>query len=112
MKRFLKSWLALGLALTVSLLGAVEIQAEEDTGTQKKVELTEGQQKELAILYQDLLDKRKGIINKYLEFGVISAEKAEKMTEHLDGYYKKLEANGFIIDWEKHKGKRDKKFPH
>ncbi|WP_077623605.1 YckD family protein [Sediminibacillus massiliensis] len=105
------------LFLTLIGISGTQIQAEEESGRDnEKVELTEAQKKEMAILYQDLMDKRKGIINKYLEYGVIDEEDAKKMTEHMDAHYKKMEESGFQMHWGKHKNRHMEKppvkFPH
>ncbi|WP_053217900.1 YckD family protein [Virgibacillus senegalensis] len=114
MYRLKRSCCMLALMIAILFIGAGTIQADEDQQeiVEKKPELTEHQQKELATLYQDLFDKRKGIINKYVEFGVIEKEKADKIIKKLDEHYRVLEKNGFIMDHKHHKGKHDHKFSH
>ncbi len=112
MRRFYRSSWAIALLAAVLFTGAGGIQAEDQKPTETMPELTENQQKELAIMYQDMFDKRKGIISKYVEFGVIEKEKADKIIEHLDEHYRMLEENGFVIEHKHHKGKHDDKIPH
>lgn len=102
MKKILVS-LAVMLMLTLS--GSVAVHAELDHHKPKfnEVELTEQQITELKIMYEDLVNQRKGLVEKYLEFGILSEDDAEKMNEHLDGYIEKLEKNNFIPKWDGHK---------
>jgi hypothetical protein len=110
MKNILSIILVAAFFITPVLgLGVSSIQAEEETDRPKEVKLKEHQQQELAILYQDLINKKKGIINLYVEFGVISEDKGQDMKAHLDEYYKKLEGNKFMPYW--HKQQHHKKHP-
>lgn len=93
--------------LTLSVLGAGVVAANEKDTHHKKptfneVELSEEQLQELKVLHEDLINQRKGIINKYVEFGVLSEEDAKKMKEHLDMFLQKMEEGGFIPKWDKH----------
>ncbi|QTN01041.1 DUF2680 domain-containing protein [Sediminibacillus dalangtanensis] len=112
MERFCRSCFAISLLVAVLFLGAGSLQAEDQESPEKMPELTESQQKELAIMYQDMFDKRKGIISKYVEFGVIEKEKADQIIKHLDEHYQMLEENGFVIDHKHHKAKHHDKVPH
>lgn len=97
------------LALVFSVLmigsGVITVGAQPDHHKAKfqDVELSEEQMKDLKMRYEDLINQRKGIIEKYKEFGVLSEEDATKMQEHLDLYLEKLESDGFIPKWDEHK---------
>ncbi|SDM47256.1 YckD family protein [Sediminibacillus halophilus] len=112
MQRFYRCCWAITLLVAVLFTGAVSIQAEDQEPTEPMPELTDNQQKELAIMYQDMFDKRKGIISKYVEFGVLEKEKADQIIKHLDEHYQMLEENGFVIDRKHHHGKHEGKFTH
>lgn len=58
--------------------------------------LTEMQKQELAALYKNMFDQKKQLIAKYLQFGVITDEKAKLWTERVDQHYAKLEQKGFV----------------
>jgi len=91
----------LGLVLA---LGALPVNARRTLPVitaNGAVQLTEAQQKELATLHQDILEKRKEVVSKYVEYGVISQEKADKLISRLDKRYEMLEKNEFIP----HRGK-------
>ncbi|SFP81613.1 DUF2680 domain-containing protein [Salibacterium halotolerans] len=84
-------------AVALCLSGAPSgVAAEEEQSEEQKVELTEAQQKELAEIHSSILEKRKTLIDKYTEFGVVPEEKREKMKEQLDEGYAKLEERQFI----------------
>ncbi|MFC0558795.1 DUF2680 domain-containing protein [Halalkalibacter alkalisediminis] len=78
------------------------IQAEE--GNDEVIaELTEGQKNEMAKLHMEVLEKKREVVAKYVEFGDFSPEKAEKINAMFDKHYQKLEENNFIAKWD---GKR------
>ncbi|GEL77688.1 YckD family protein [Tenuibacillus multivorans] len=104
-----KFWLSImSVMLTVSVLGIAALNVGAES-VNKDVKLSEEQVNEMSSLQQEAFDQRKAIINKYVEYGVFSEEKGEKMISHLEERYTKLEANGFIPKWDKKhkKHKRD-----
>ncbi|WP_138420335.1 YckD family protein [Aquibacillus sediminis] len=109
MRNLIKTLLTVALMATVVGVGSMQVNAEEEQDHKSyfnDVELTEQQKTELEALYQDVINRRKGIINKYEEFGVIDEDKAEKMKAHLDEFYEKLKEDEFVPKWDKkHKGK-------
>lgn len=88
-------------------LFSVHSIAYGNEGTQnqneKNVQLTDEQKEELNELHMELMELRKELIEKYIEFGVISEEKGKKMIEHMEKHYEKLKENGFIPRWHKHR---------
>ncbi|MBD8067777.1 YckD family protein [Bacillus sp. PS06] len=104
-----KLFIVLGLAVPLffvnSWLTESPTHANENDNATPEVKLSEEQKSELDALYQDLFEKRKEIIDKYVEYGVLSKEKADKKREHLDKFYKKLKENNYIPKWEHHKHK-------
>ncbi|RXT15535.1 DUF2680 domain-containing protein [Ammoniphilus sp. CFH 90114] len=85
------------------LVGPIKALAENDsTAEVKKVELTVQQKSELAALHKEILEKRKEVINKYVQFGVMTEEKGKKVISHLEEHYTKMEKNGFIPKYDKH----------
>ncbi|MRH44247.1 DUF2680 domain-containing protein [Aquibacillus halophilus] len=106
MKKFLVIVMAIMMTVGVLGFGTMQMQAEEDHGHKpefKDVKLSKQQLTELETLYENLINQRKGIINKYQEFGVLEEEDALKMKEHLDAYFSKIEEDGFIPKWDMHK---------
>jgi hypothetical protein len=64
---------------------------------EQQVQLTEQQKSELAKLHKDILEKKKEMIQKYVEFGVIPEEKGQMMIAHFEKHYEMLEQNGFMM---------------
>ncbi|TCT19366.1 uncharacterized protein DUF2680 [Melghiribacillus thermohalophilus] len=98
--------------MTVWLLAAVtpaSAENEEEDVKTEDVTLTDEQKKELDAMYQEYFAVHKDIINKYVEFGIMDQEKAEKKISFLDKHYEKLKENGFVMKWDdkKHKKFRD-----
>lgn len=101
-----KKIISLVAVLLLSFVGMTAVQAERGHHEKpefNEVELTEKQQEELRIMYEDLVNQHKGIIGKYVEFGALSEEDADKMYDHLDRFIEKLEADEFILKKEKNK---------
>jgi hypothetical protein len=69
------------------------------------VVLSEKQKAELGHLYSDILAKRKEVIAKYVEYGILTEDKGKALASKLDKQYTKLEENGFVPQWDKHKMK-------
>ncbi len=65
------------------------------------VKLTEEQKTEMASLHKELFDQKKMIISKYVEYGVFTEEKGQKIISHMDKHYDKLKENGFVPKWDK-----------
>lgn len=96
--RMRKRWLTamIAILMTIGLMGLpFEAKAEMPTD----VKLTTEQQEEMKSLQQNALNQKKEIINKYVEYGVYSKEKGQKIIIHLEERYKKLEQSGFVPVW-------------
>ena len=74
---------------------------EEEDLASKTPPLSEEQVKELESISLEILNLRKQLIDKYVEFGVIEKERAEKMKEHFDLRFQKMKDAGFLPDWDK-----------
>ncbi len=72
---------------------------EKNLGNPDKpeIQLTEQQKSELAKLHKDILEKKKEMIHKYVEFGVLPKEKGQMIISHFDKHYQMLEQNGFMM---------------
>lgn len=95
------------LALFMLSIGTLEVPASAESISD--VELTEEQQLEMSVLQRDAIEKKKEILNKYVEFGVFTEEKAQKIESHFEEMYSKLEQNGFIPEheWFRHHKKEN-----
>ncbi|MCU9615101.1 YckD family protein [Caldibacillus lycopersici] len=80
-----------------------EVQSKEANSSTEEVKLSEAQIKELEGLTADLMEGRKQLINKYVEFGILTQEKADKILEHMDKHFQKLKEENFVPKWDKHK---------
>lgn len=63
---------------------------------EKPVKLTDKQKEELKSLNQEVLDKRKEVIQKYVEYGMISKERGNIIISNMEQRHKELEENDFI----------------
>ncbi|MFZ4450354.1 DUF2680 domain-containing protein [Salibacterium aidingense] len=91
-----KGFLILLAAALFFTVGPQQMSAGEFHEDWKQVELTEPQKKELAEIHSSILEQKKTLIDKYVEFGVIPKEKRETIKKHLDKGYAQLEDNEFI----------------
>lgn len=95
------------ILMTVGLMGLTSMEAKADMPTD--VKLTSKQQEEMKALQQEALKQKKEIINKYVEYGVFSKEKGQKIITHLEQRYIKMEQNGFVPifhdDYKRHRSK-------
>ncbi|OUM89538.1 MAG: hypothetical protein C6P37_11505 [Caldibacillus debilis] len=82
-------------------LGAGHAFAEEPSSLErgKNTQLTEEQQKELENLHTEILDLRKELMEKYVEYGIFSKEQAEDYLSHMESRFERLKQNGFIPHW-------------
>jgi hypothetical protein len=69
---------------------------------EKQIQLTDSQKAELAEIYKDLLDEKKQLIQKYVEFGMVSKEKGDNMMQRMDEHFKMMEQNGFQLPHHPH----------
>ncbi|KHF40742.1 YckD family protein [Halalkalibacter okhensis] len=91
--------LMLGLVVAALLtIGVMPVVGAEEPAD---VKLTEEQKTEMAGLHKELFDQKKEIITKYVEYGVFTEEKGQKIISHIDKHYNKLEENGFVPKWDK-----------
>ncbi|ARK32265.1 YckD family protein [Halalkalibacter krulwichiae] len=101
MRKKLSGLLAAVVIALVFLPGGVGAEGKPEA----EVTLTEEQKTEMAALQTQMLEQKKVILNKYVEYGVFTEEKAQKIIAHMDKHYKKLEENGFIPTWDRKHGK-------
>ncbi|MBO8156916.1 MAG: YckD family protein [Bacillaceae bacterium] len=111
MKRLTVLLAAMISVLMLAAINPVGAEPETDVEVKADVTLTDEQKKEMEALYKEFFDLHKNIIKKYVEYGVITQEKADKKMSFLDKHYEKLKENGFVMKWDKdkHKKYRDKK---
>jgi hypothetical protein len=104
----------LGIIATLMLLSiglvftSASAQMNPETEETKEVKLTEEQKDELAKLYGEAFEKKKEIISKYVEYGIFTEEKGDKLIEHIESHYKKLEENDYIPKYGHHKHHHEK----
>jgi len=69
--------------------------------------LTDAQKQEIGAIYKELFDKKKQLVGKYAEFGVITEEKAKMWSQRIDKHYARLEQRGFVPQWKHCDKKKD-----
>jgi len=93
------------MILMVFLVGvgfaAGNVLAEEPSSLDRgeNIRLTEEQQRELENLHMEILDLRKELMNKYVEYGIFSEEQAEEYISHMERRFERLKQHGFIPHW-------------
>lgn len=84
------------------ILSAPAQAAPPKENSEKKVELTEKQLKELSVLHKEVLEKNKQIINKQIEYGLMKEEKGKVIISMMEKRFKELEENGFAYKHSRH----------
>ncbi|SET20399.1 Protein of unknown function [Salinibacillus kushneri] len=106
----MKKWIAVYAAFMLALgLSAPYASAEDHGDTEvnlEDIELSQAQQQELEALHNEMFQLHEQLVNKYVEFGVLSEEKAKKKMEHLEKHQEKLKENGYVPYW------KDKRHKH
>ncbi|CAH0347141.1 YckD family protein [Bacillus sp. CECT 9360] len=69
---------------------------------QKNIQLTEKQKTELKVLHKDVLEKKKVLIRKYVEFGMLTKEMGDRMIQRYEKHYKMIEQNEFRMHHHNH----------
>ncbi len=95
------------LAVLLLAEGATFAFAEDskDTGQKQVAPLTEEQIAEVKEIHESILAQKKMLIKKYVEYGKLTEEQGEKITERFDRHYKMMEENGFQMP-------KMSRFPH
>jgi len=90
----------------VQLVGAEEpaVQPKEEKLAGDQIKLTETQIKELSKLYEDIFKRKKKLINKYVEYGIISQEKGERIIRHMEKHLQYVKEHGYLPMKHKHCG--------
>ncbi|MGG3608611.1 YckD family protein [Priestia megaterium] len=58
--------------------------------------MTSQQKQELSVLYKEMLAKKKEILSKYVEYGVLSKTESQNISSHMENRYQHMEKNGFV----------------
>ncbi|MEC0321626.1 YckD family protein [Bacillus subtilis] len=95
MKRITINIITMFIATTViSLTGTAEA-AEKQQQPPANVTLTDQQKKEIEQLEAEILTKRKNVISKYVQYGILPKERGEHIKNHLDKHFEMMKQNGF-----------------
>lgn len=109
--RFVKmSAFTILLILCSITMGNVYAEKHSIPEREKNIELSDEQKQELETLHMEILNLRKDLIKKYMEYGVYTKEQGEKIISHLEHHYEKLKQNNYILKWHgkyKHDEKRE-----
>ncbi|MDQ0217801.1 DUF2680 domain-containing protein [Peribacillus cavernae] len=93
-KHILFIFSAVALIFGASISPALAVGSQPPS-QEKKVQLSENQKAELKEIHKDILAKKKELIQKYVEFGMISKEMGDRMIQRYEHHYKMVEQNGF-----------------
>ncbi len=67
----------------------------------EKVELTELQKSELAAIHKEIFEKKKELVNKHVEFGLIPKEKGARIISKMEKRYNNIDDQGLMPQWHK-----------
>jgi len=95
-------------AAVISLTGTAEA-AEKQQQPPANVTLTDQQKKEIEQLEADILKKRKDVISKYVQYGVLPKERGEHIKNHMDKHFEMMKQNGFVPKPHPHAHKFEKR---
>ncbi|EKN62999.1 DUF2680 domain-containing protein [Schinkia azotoformans] len=95
------------LFLTLGLAMPVWAQNDKAQQPETKVQLTEAQKKELADIHEDILENKLELIDKHVEFGIITKEKGDMIKAKIQEKAKKMRENGYMSGACKHKDHKD-----
>ncbi|WKW09217.1 YckD family protein [Bacillus velezensis] len=87
---------ALSLAAFFITAMVFTMPAHAETKMPSTMSLTEQQKKEIESLEKEVLEKRKHVISKYVEYGVLPKEKAEHIKQHMDRRFNMMKQNSFV----------------
>lgn len=108
MKRLFNLLFVITLIFFTLGLQPVSANTDEEGEVFKKkseVQLTKAQIQELEVLYKEVFEKKKVIISKYAEYGVITEEQLKKKLARMDKWEAKLKEDGYVPKWDKKKEK-------
>lgn len=88
----------------VMALGSTLAGADEEADQSMQVELTDKQIKELSKLHQDIFKRKKKLITKYVEYGILSKEKGERIIQHMEKHLEYVKEHGYLPMKHKHCG--------
>lgn len=95
-KQFLTSFTTVALLFCLFVM-PTHAEKKKPVEQEKQIQLTETQKAELSEIYLELFEEKKELIQKYVEFGVISKEKGNQMIQKFEKHYKMIEQNGFML---------------
>ncbi|MGF7535950.1 YckD family protein [Bacillus mexicanus] len=82
-------------AALISLTGTAEA-VDKQQQPPANVTLTDQQKKEIEQLEAEILKKRKNVISKYVQYGVLPKERGERIKDHMDQHFDMMKQNGFV----------------
>ncbi|MBK5442039.1 MULTISPECIES: YckD family protein [Peribacillus] len=97
MKKFLVICFAVCSLFLLSLNHPASAMDTQKSDKPESVQFTDAQKAELAKIQQQILADKKKLIEKYVEFGALSKEEADKMFSHFEKHYKMMEEHNFQI---------------
>ena len=84
-------------------------EEKQETMSEDNVKLTDEQLKEVRGIHQNILNEKKKLIQKYVEYGKLSEEEGTKVISRFEHHFQMMEKNGFMMPPNRiHFGKPDK----
>lgn len=94
----MKKWIGMVLTTILLVSSAAGFVYAENGNTINKLntQLTDKQKAEISAMHKEAFEKEKKVIDKYVEYGVMSEETGKMIVSHMEMRLKKLEGDGFI----------------
>ncbi|MGG4268168.1 YckD family protein [Peribacillus simplex] len=94
----MKKFLVIFLTACSLILVTLDYPSAQETKTKpESVQFTDAQKSEIAKIHKQILADKKKLIEKYVEYGALSKEEADKMVSHFEKHYKMMEEHNFQI---------------
>lgn len=98
----------IGTLLSFGFTNMSSAEEKQNVLDEKKVKLTSEQQAEVKSIHKNILEQKKKLISKYVEYGQLSKEDGERLMSRFDHKFQKMEEMGFQMPNHHHFHKRDK----
>lgn len=87
--------------LALALIGAFASPASAEGNKaplqERNIQLNDKQKTELKAIHKDILEEKKKLIRKYVEFEIITEETGDRIIERYEEHYRMVEQNGFLM---------------
>ncbi|PLT35051.1 DUF2680 domain-containing protein [Bacillus sp. V5-8f] len=97
MKKYILSFC---IAFTLSIgwiTGAVSAEGAQAPLQERTIDLSPEQKADLKQIHKNILEEKKKLIRKYVEFEIITEETGDRIIKRYEDHYKMVEQNDFLM---------------